>query len=251
MRWCVCLLLVGIAMAWSVAPCEAQLFGSKKSKTPPQQRVPELIVIVQQDKDSHKRVEAAEELRQYDPQQFPEIVPILIEALQNDASSSVRIEAAISLGRLRPISVPAGQALEKAASVDANLRVRLQARTSLTYYQLSGYHAPKTKEAPPGPALKGNTTEEPPVVSGQNEQWWKGGQPNPAGSTAYRPLPSGPPASKLVPVVNGPPQAQPPAQPQPQTPPQTVETAPPPLASPPSPQWVPTPEQGPSLTPPR
>ena len=149
MRWCAYLMLVGVVVAGAAPDCQAQLFGSKKPKTPPQQRVPEVILMVQQDKDAHKRSDAAEELRQYDPTQFPQIIPVLIEVLQSDSSSSVRIEAAISLGRMRPISVAAGQALDKATS-DPNLRVRLQARTSLTYYQLSGYHGAKTKD----PALK-------------------------------------------------------------------------------------------------
>jgi hypothetical protein len=253
MKWSVYLLLAALGLVWFAAPGEAQLFGGKKNKTPPQQRVPELITILKQDKDSHKRESAAEELRQYDPTQFPDIIPVLIEALQSDPSAGVRIEAATSLGRLRPISVPAGQALEKSASGDSNLRVRIQARTSLTYYQLSGYHAPKGKDipAPTGPALKpGTTTEEPPLATGANEQWWKNGQQLPPGSaTGYRPLPSAPP-SKVVPVVDGPPQTRPPQPLQtPQTPPgPVIETAPPPLA--PAPTWQPVPQEGPSLTPP-
>jgi hypothetical protein len=248
MKWYVSVLLAGILVAWSAAPCEAQLFGSRKSKTPPQQRVPELLAIVKQDKDSHKRVDAAEELRQYDSGQFPEIIAVLIDVLQTDASPSVRIEAATSLGRMRPISVPAGQALEKAASGDSNLRVRIQARTSLTYYQLSGYHAPKTKDVPTGPALKGGSTEEPPIAAGQQDQWWKQGQPPQASPTGYRPLPSAPSPSKTVPVVDGPPQGQHQTPPPPQP---TVETNPPPLAPTPPMNWVPAREEGPSLTPPR
>lgn len=227
MRGCAYLLLTVAVVAVSAAPSEAQLFGSKKNKTPPQQRVPELLVIVQQDKDSHKRSDAAEELRQYDPNQFPEIVPVLIGVLQNDASTSVRIEAATSLGRIRPISVPAGQALEKASSSDSNLRVRLQAHTSLAYYQLSGYHAPKNKEvatAPAtGPALKGPTTAEPPLATGPAEDGAKGSKmPTTSNSSpGARPLPSGPPLpGSQVPMV-------------------TV------------PSTTPVPAEGPTLTPPR
>ena len=86
----------------------AQWFGSKKPKAPPPQRVSELIVDLKFEKDTHKRADAAEELRQFDPKDFPEIMPVLIEALQNDPATSVRIEAATSLGRLRPISVASG-----------------------------------------------------------------------------------------------------------------------------------------------
>jgi hypothetical protein len=254
------MLLAGLGLAWCASSGEAQLFG-KKNKTPPQQRVPELIGIVKLDKDNHKRESAAEELRQYDPAQFPEIIPVLIDVLQTDPSVGVRIEAATSLGRLRPISVPAGQALEKAASSDSNLRVRLQARTSLTYYQLSGYHTPKAgnpKEVTTGPALKGGpTTDEPPLAGGSQEQWWKNGQPadkgpampGPAQGAGYRPLPSGPTPSKTVPVVTGPASS-------PQSPPQpipepTVQTNPPPLSPTPEPTWVPAREEGPSLAPPK
>jgi hypothetical protein len=245
-------MLVGVVVAAAAPDCEAQLFGSKKPKGPPQQRVPELIFTVKQDKDSHKRSDAAEELRQYDPTQFPEIIPVLIDVLHSDSSASVRIEAATSLGRLRPISVAAGQALDKATS-DPNLLVRLQARTSLTYYQLSGYHGAKTKDPT---ALKGGSTEEPPLAAGQSDQWWNHGQTTskkstvtvtPGGSsTGYRPLPSGPSNTpQQVPVINMPPQQRP-------APGPTIETNPPPLETP-TPNastWVPTKEQGPTLTPP-
>jgi hypothetical protein len=245
MRWYAYLLLAGIVVAGTATDSDAQIFGPKKNKTTPQQRVPELLVIVQQDKDGHKRADAAEELRQYDPAQFPEIVPVLVDVLQSDPTAAVRIEAATSLGRMRPISVQAGQALEKACASDSNLRVRIQARTSLTYYQLSGYHAPKTKDAGKGPDLnKGPSTNEPPLGVGQ--EWLKNGQtPPPNAPTSYRPLPSGPPpASKQVPVVTGPPQTPPPPLP-------SVETNPPPLHPTPEPAWVPAKVEGPTLTPPR
>ena len=110
MRAFTALIVAGVVLAAAAPDCSAQLFGSKKAKATPQQRVPELIGILKLDKDSHKRSEAAEELRQYDLKEFPEIVPVLIEALQNDPATGVRIEAAAGLGRLRPVSAPAGQA---------------------------------------------------------------------------------------------------------------------------------------------
>jgi hypothetical protein len=220
-------MVVGLVLAAATPECSAQLFGSKKSKTPPQQRVPELIATLKQDKDAHKRADAAEELRQYDPKEFPEIVVVLIEALQVDASASVRVEAATGLGRLRPISTPAGQALEKASGADSNLRVRMQAKASLVYYQMSGYHAPK-KSDPAGPALKSGADE--PPVTGAADQWWKNnplagkGQPSqaaPGGSSSeYRPLPSAQKGNKDVPIVTVP--APGPSEPGPQ-----VQTVPP------------------------
>ena len=53
---------------------------------------------------------AAEEMRTFDGQAHPEIAAILIEVLQNDQKPTVRAEAAQSLGKLRPITLPAGQA---------------------------------------------------------------------------------------------------------------------------------------------
>src|SRR5579862_1807924 len=172
MRWCASLALAGLVLVGTASTSSAQWFGPKKPKTPPQQRVPELIVALKAEKDAHKRADAAEELRQFDTKEFPEIIPVLVDALQNDPASGVRTEAAKGLGRLRPFSAPAAQALEKAASGDSNLLVRLQARTSLVYYQVSGYHAPKKNE-PTGPALPGRT-DEPPLAAG-GEPWWQNG----------------------------------------------------------------------------
>src|SRR5438105_2608466 len=128
-----CALLLAVA-----APAPAGLFGKRK-KPDPAQRVPELVQVLKADRDDRKRSEAAEELRQYDPGQFPQIVPALVDALQTDPKPGVRIEAAHTLGKLRPVSQPAGQALEKAAGHDASLRVRLQARTALMFYHMAGY----------------------------------------------------------------------------------------------------------------
>ena len=86
------------------------IFGKKTPKPTPQERVPELIKIVQSDGDENKRAAAVEELRQYDPAQFPDIVPTLVDALLNDKKPSVRSEAAHSLGKLRPVVQVGGQA---------------------------------------------------------------------------------------------------------------------------------------------
>jgi len=214
------LIVAGVLLAGAAPECSAQLFGSKKAKVSPQQRVPELVGILKLDKDAHKRSEAAEELRQYDPKEFPEVVPILIDALQNDTATGVRVEAAAGLGRLRPISTAAGQALERAAANDSNLRVRLQAKASLVYYQMSGYHAPKKSE-PVGPAVN-DVTDEPPLAAGISDQWWKNNPPQAKSppptvmptTDIYRPLPSAPKAGKDVPVVTAP-ATVPPLQPAP------------------------------------
>src|SRR4051812_6675433 len=83
-------------------PAEAAgLFGRKKERPDPRQRVPELLAVLRSDKDADKRARAAEELREYDPSAFAELVPSLTGALASDPSSGVRIEAAHSLSKLR------------------------------------------------------------------------------------------------------------------------------------------------------
>jgi HEAT repeats len=241
MKWFASLVLLLVMLDVTACESSAQLFGPKKPKIPPQQRVPELIIALKVEKDAHKRADAAEELRQYDVKEFPEIIPVLIDALQNDTATGVRIEAATSLGRIRPISPQAGQALEKAASGDSNWRVNLQARTSLVYYQLSGYHAPKKSEST-GPVLPGRT-DEPPLAGASatgSEPWWQNGPGSakatmPSTPNVYRPLPSGPTLNPQVPVVSMPsPQTDPMP---PQGPP--LPTLIPNLQTPPPLQWTP------------
>jgi len=157
--------------------------------------VPELITLALTSGDENKRSEAVEELRQYDPGQFPQIVPALIEVLTNDKKPAVRAEAAQSLGKLRPISQQAGQALEQALSKDPSVRVRLQARSSLLQYHWAGYRndgkpanvaLPQTKEPP----LAVPSTKEPPLLS-----------PIPQAMTKPAAIPAAPPAP-LPPIVN-------------------------------------------------
>ena len=152
--WLVPLMLIPLGASTSSA---GVIFGKRATKkTPtPAERVPELLVQVKNDGDESKRAAAAQELRQYDPVQFPAIVPVLVEALLTDKKPGVRAEAAQSLGKLRPISQQAGMALEQALSNDSSMRVRLQARSSLLQYHWSGYHnvkkddlVPQTKEPP-------------------------------------------------------------------------------------------------------
>jgi hypothetical protein len=224
---------------------------SQKVKTPPQQRVPELIVILKSEKDAHKRADAAEELRQFDLKDFPEIIPVLIDALQSDPAPSVRVEAATSLGRLRPFSMSAAQALEKAAATDSNWRVIIQAKTSFLYYQLSGYHAPKTSE-PTSPAATGRTDEPPLANPNANEPWWQNAPAAikalvPGSSNASKPLPAGPPLNAQVPVVIGPTIQQPQTTPQQEGP--TLPTSNPTPQPPPPLQWTPVQKDGPPLSP--
>src|SRR5262245_46389748 len=104
-------LLVAVLLAALADSAPAGIFFKKTPKADPKVRVNELIVIVKTDKDESKRAAAAEELRDYDPKAFPDIVPILMDVLMSDQKASVRAEAAQSLGKLRPVTPEAGWAL--------------------------------------------------------------------------------------------------------------------------------------------
>jgi hypothetical protein len=153
-------LLVPLVVASLAAPAPAGIF-SRKPKANPAERVPELLLQLRTSQDEAARAAAAEELRQYDPKDHPEITTALMDALAKDPSTGVRSEAAASIGRLRPISQQAGYALEQAVANDASMRVRMAARTALWQYNLVGYRSGKpaadapdkaNEPANPGPA---------------------------------------------------------------------------------------------------
>jgi hypothetical protein len=153
-------LLVVLALPALAAPAQAQFFFSKKARPTPAHRVPELILILKTETDERKRAAAADELREYDAKTFTEIVPVLVDVLHNDTKSSVRLEALNTLYRVRPVSQPAGQAIEFAASSDESLRVRLQAKTALLKYHLAGYSSSNKNE----PSILQPSTQEPPLA---------------------------------------------------------------------------------------
>jgi hypothetical protein len=146
---------------WFNSPAPAGFLFKKRPKPNPAERVSDLIITVKTDPDDRKRAAAASELKKFSGKTYPEILPILIDVLRHDNSTAVRQEAAQSLGRIRPVTPEAGQALEQATK-DRALRVRVQARTSLLYYRLSGYHSPK-KEVAKDPK-KGGKKGEPPLA---------------------------------------------------------------------------------------
>jgi hypothetical protein len=141
-------LLVLALLPALAGPAGAGIIFKKSPKPTPAERVPELLNVVKGDGDESKRVAAAEELRQYDPGQFTEIVPTLVGVLSNDKRPAVRAEAAQTLGKLRPVSPQAGQSLEQALSKDPSMRVRLQARRALLDYHWHGYRPTKQEETP-------------------------------------------------------------------------------------------------------
>src|SRR5437870_975200 len=97
-------LLVPLVVVTLATPASAGIFSRGKPKANPAERVPELLIQLKTDKDEAKRTAAAEELRQYDPKSYPEIMTTLADALAKDASPAVRSEVATSIGKLRPIS---------------------------------------------------------------------------------------------------------------------------------------------------
>jgi HEAT repeats len=210
------------------APAHAGIiFGKKPSKPDPAQRVPELIKIVRSDGDENKRVEAVEELRQYDPTTFPEIIPALIDVLQNDRKASVRAGAAQTISKLRPVSQAAGDALEQALDKDNSMRVRISVRSALLQYHWAGYRQGKKEESAPLQAPV--QTREPPLADPlplpsptPPRSTPPPPEPTPAPTPTPRPLPPMPtPApSPAPPSANTP-------RPLPQGPPIEVPTPPP------------------------
>ncbi len=202
------------------------LFGKKPPPKPdPAVRVPDLIKTVHTDGDENKRADAIAELRQYDPATFPEIMPTLIDALLNDKKPSVRAEAASTIGKLRPVSQQAGDALEQALDKDASMRVRIAVRSALLQYHWAGYRSGKKDDAPPSSTP---TTKEPPLAD----------PPSSTPTTKEPPLADPTPTKPTKPM-------DPPSQMTPRPLPPTPVPTPPAVILPPQPL-----PQGPSLEPP-
>jgi hypothetical protein len=148
-------------VALSASAGRAGPFTRKPATKPdPAEQVPALLKTLQMDPDENKRGDAAEELREFDLKAFPDIMPALIEALKNDPSSSVRAEVVNSIGKIRPISQPAGYALEQAVANDTSLRVRAAAKSQLVHWvAFLGYRTSRPNENP------SNQTEEPPLAA--------------------------------------------------------------------------------------
>jgi hypothetical protein len=152
--------MVGVA---GPAPAGFGIF-SRKPKVDPAEHVPALIMQLRTDKDDAKRSTAAEELRNFDPKAFPEMMTVLAEALIKDGSPAVRTEAASTIAKLRPINQQAGYALEQAAANDPSLRVRMAARQSLWQYNLLGYRSAK-------PPVETTAAQSPNVLPAQSKPY--------------------------------------------------------------------------------
>jgi len=225
------------------------LLKRKQTKPDPVSRAKQLTATLQSDPDEQKRKAASKEMRGLDPRQSPEIVPALTSALQKDPSSEVRIEAVESLGLLKPISQPAGLAMEAALTTDPDPKVREAIKAALWQYSLNGYRTP-----PGGAALATQTTEPklagkytPPTTTTSAKPATKPGE---VGFQPIRNLIGKAPAT--LPLTAEPPLAKT------KIPPVTVPTTPPvpaPVSNAPKPMpevkpVVPTPMPMPAATPP-
>ncbi|HEY1859554.1 MAG TPA: HEAT repeat domain-containing protein [Gemmataceae bacterium] len=228
------------------APFSTQAGIFKKSSKPnPAERVPELIVVVKTDKDEHKREAAAEELKQYDPAAFPDIVAVLADVVLTDPSSSVRAEAVDSLAHLRPVTQQAGMALEQVLAKDSSMKVRMQARYSLLQMHWAGYHS-AAKEGPiPTKDIPASSkeTNPPPLIQMPLKTQQTSTKFGETAPPPLSPAADPPPAPKALPKPK--PVVQPPLVP---TDPPVLKTPPPSPA--PTPPAAPSGDQGPDLTPP-
>jgi hypothetical protein len=198
MKWCRCL-LVGLMLAIPPASLHAGILFNRKPKANPAERVPQLVSALTTEADEHKRAAAAEELRNFDGNAYPEIVSALADAAMKDPQVSVRLEAVQSLAKVRPVTQRAGWALEQVLAKDPSTRVQWQARTALLQYRMSGYKS--TGGAEPPPPARGIKTEEPPLAPPDNEASRVQGVATPARAIKVVPLnPAPPPAAPVVPV---------------------------------------------------
>jgi len=220
MKWIRLVLVVAVLPSLAV-PSSAGIFFNRKSRQQNQgDKVQALIQTARSDRSERRREAAVEELREYDPNMYPEIIPLLIEKVQNDPSSDVRQEAAASLGKLRVATPQANMALQQAQSNDSSRSVRKEAKKWLANIKnqimpneqgngqgnpvvtteeppLAGPHDPVIVRQPPR-TVNSVPTSRPVVRPSGPVTGPELPAPN-AGPTLPRPLPKGPTQPPLVP----------------------------------------------------
>src|SRR5260370_17651264 len=112
-----------------------------------------------------------------------------MDVLEKGKKRKGRMEVLNGLHRGRPVSQPAGQAIEHAASSDESLRVRLQAKTALLKYHLAGYSSSNKNE----PSVFHPTTQEPPLADSTSPAIPPVAFPPAPGPKAAAPPPGPPP----------------------------------------------------------
>lgn len=217
-RWRYILVLLFASLLSQSASAGINIF-KKKPKPDPAQRVHELLRLVKSSPDELKRSDAADELREFDPAQFPEMIPILLEAMTADPKPSVRMSAMSTLAKIRPLSQDVGMGIEQSLAKDSSMRVRMHARSLLLQYHWAGYRTPKKEKdlkVPP-------SSKEPPLA-----------QPMPEPNPQIQPLPkpTNPPVQQIITKPSG-------AQKMPAGPAQPITT--------PTPLKVPSKSEGPDL----
>jgi len=167
-------LLAGGLMLGTAGIADAGIFNRNKSKPAPapkkaeaakppeansEDRAGELVRDLRGDPDEKKRATAAAELAKVDFAANPQAGAALIESMQQDPSATVRAASATALGKLRPLTLQAGQALEATVGGDQSPRVRVVARNAFAAYLQAGYRTagksapidPRTNAPAPAP----------------------------------------------------------------------------------------------------
>ncbi|MCZ2342083.1 MAG: HEAT repeat domain-containing protein [Bacteroidales bacterium] len=167
-RLALSILAVGVA-AGTGMPTAAQaidfpnfglgLFKRKQKEEPVAPPTQHYVTTLQSDPDEQKRLMAASGLANADPRVDAAVIPTLIHSLQRDPSPLVRSQAAEVIGKLKPIYLHAGLALQTAAQSDPTDMVRKASKAALWEYHLAGYR--------PAAGIGGRNeqTPEPPIAN--------------------------------------------------------------------------------------
>src|SRR5262245_35565318 len=115
MRRCKYFLVLVVLIAAALPAPANGIFGKRPAPANPMERAQKLVAAVQTSPDDNERLQAVQGLREFDAVAYPNVVSALVSALKSDKSVSVRIEAARSLGRIRPLTSMAGEALLEAS----------------------------------------------------------------------------------------------------------------------------------------
>jgi hypothetical protein len=241
--WLALVVLIGVAVTASSAPAQGLNIFKRRSKpdTSPATKVKQLAETLRASPDEGKRKQAAEDLREFDPRSNPDLIPALMGAVQKDPVPGVRSAAAESIGKLKPVSQPAGLTLEAVAQADPDAGVREAAKQALWQYHLNGYRPPTTGPLAPQSA-------EPPLAA---KPVSRPGKPAPPPATGFRPITNSVGKGLFFPQTSEPPLARPkpPAAPA-KEPAKPTTVLPPPQPAAQVPQPMPPAAAAPSTPPP-
>lgn len=200
-RWLTLAVFVGVLVSAPQAPAQGLNIFKRRSKSEasPAAKVKQLAETLRASPDEGKRKQAAEDLRDYDPRSNPDLIPALTAAVQKDPVPAVRSAAAESIGKLKPVSQPAGLTLEAVAQADPDAGVREAANQALWQYHLNGYRPPTTGPLAPQSA-------EPPLAARPVS---RPGTPAPPVASGFRPITNSVGKGLFFPQTPEPPLAKP------------------------------------------